>query len=511
MQNVVVYIVNEKGFAPINKDNFLSFEKLGVGTLLPDFITKRLNFFGYKNIKFIEESINSQIINAETTNYEFAVIINLKNPFIDAKLLDKMILLLQKSTDYDMCTSEGAIPGTEPDSVVRVAACGDKQVSELNKLTIMHDTQSRYNSQLNLRKFKRIKIFKYLAESIKNIEQLEIDELMTLFASKEVFEKIISYCEDVSLTYLSECPYCNSAIEPLRATVSQPMIGFIPDSKAYYYQCSNCKLVVLSPTIASEDTAKLYDIYTQEGQEQSYYLQQKRRYRCYELATKMISDLVPKELSGIDLASGSGTFIYYLKEYYPLWNVMASDLPQTLQYFKYPEGIKTKALNFSKENIGDNEYDLISSWEAIEHMPFSAFEEYLNKIYAALKPNGVFVFSTPNFESPFGQAWDLWNVCAPHHLLVFTKSWFDNFFAKDSRFELVGFETESEMLTEYESWFKYFAQTSKNFESKAQATIFLEMLRDETMSNNFKELLSKKKWGMEMIVAVRKKNPEFAH
>jgi len=114
-------------------------------------------------------------------------------------------------------------------------------------------------------------------------------------------------------------------------------------------------------------------------------------------------------------------------------------------------------------------------------------------------------FSTPDFDSPFCQAWDFYNLCPPHHLLVFFKSWMRKFFSQHAMFELIGIASESEVFLVYESWFKYWSTASKNFENCASAKLFLEILRDKQMNKLFKKLLSRKNWGMEMIVTVKKK------
>ncbi|MFH1441050.1 MAG: class I SAM-dependent methyltransferase [Candidatus Omnitrophota bacterium] len=500
MDNIWIFILNEKGFAPIKKDNFLSYEDLGVAKLLPNFIVKRLKCFGFSNCSFIDT-----LDEIKDCDCGFIAVVNMSNPFIDGELFSKMMSLLEKYTDYDMCKCEGAIPGTEPDFVMRTGAWKDREKRHLKCLEVRHDTQSRYNSQVNLRKFKRIKIFKDLVQHIDGLERLTIDELMSLFSSDEVFRRIISYCEDVSLVNLSRCPHCGAEIEPLRATVSQPMIGFIPDIKPYHYQCVHCSLIVVSPTVKEEETSILYDLYYREGQGQNYFLGEQSRYQCYDAAMKLIKPLISEKTKCLDLGSGSGTFIYYTREHYPSWDVTASDLPDVLKYFKYPKEIKTKPLNFLKDNIGYGEQDLITTWEVIEHIPFSSFNKLLKNIYDALRSGGVFVFSTPDFDSPFCQAWDFYNLCPPHHLLVFSKSWMYSFFNDHPNFELIGITSTTEALLRYKSWFKYFASTSKNFESRAQAKLFLEILNDDCMRESFKDLLARKNWGMEMIVAVKKK------
>lgn len=500
MHDVGVFVLNEKGFGSLKEGNFLSYEDLGIEKLLQNFIEKRLKHFGYTSCSFIES-----LDEIKNCNCEFIAVVNAANPFIDQVLFSKMVSLLEKYNDYDICKSDGSIPGTEPDFVIRTRVWKDRKKSSLKCLIVHHDTQLRYNSQVNLRKFKRIKIFKDLVQRVDGLERLTIDELMSLFSSDDVFRRIMSCCEDVSLVDLTRCPYCQAEIQPLRATVSQPLIGFIPDTKPYYYQCVKCGLIVVSPTVKEEDTFKLYDPYFNESKGQNYFLGGQSRYKHYDAAMEMIRPKLPKNTKCLDLGSGSGTFIYYAGQHCPSWDVTASDLPDVLRYFKYSKEIKTKALNFFRDKIGDREYNLITSWEVVEHIPFSSFNKLLKNIYDALKPGGIFVFSTPDFDSPFSQAWDFYNLVPPYHVLVFSRSWMEAFFKVHPDFELIGIASASEALLRYKTWFEYLAWTSKNFESRAQAKLFLEILNDDQMNESFKDLLSRKNWGMEMIVAVKKK------
>ena len=90
-------------------------------------------------------------------------------------------------------------------------------------------------------------------------------------------------------------------------------------------------------------------------------------------------------------------------------------------------------------------------------------------------------------------------------MLVFSSSWIHDYFSQHPKFKLLGIVNESEMLLVYASWFKYWASTSKNFESRALAKLFLELLNDEIASQSFRHFLSQRKWDVDMIVAVQKR------
>jgi len=500
-EDLHILVLNEGKFTSLDKDNLLPYKALGIEEVLINFLKKRLEFFGFKNYSFAPHPKAIKAIHGK-----YLAVVNIVNPFIDTDLLFKMVSCLEKYKDYDLCKPEGAVPGTEPDFVVRWESWQKKEFESLNCLEVRHDTQLRYNCQINLRKLKRIKIFTNLVKSIAGLEGLKINELMELLSRDEVFEKVISYFEDVPLIYLKECPHCKGELEPLLPTVSQPMIGFIPDSKPYHFQCAHCKLIVLSPTIPGEETHQLYDFYYREGQGKDFFLRIKSRFGLYKDLLELIRPLLPKKARGIDLGAGAGNFTHYVSQHVPAWNIVVSDFPETFKYFKYSKGVETKSLNFLKEEIGKNEFDLVTAWEVIEHIPFQSFENLLDNIHRALSPSGLACFSTPNFDSLLCQGWDFYNLCPPHHLLVFSESWMRKYFSNHPQFEIVEIFGESEIFINFEAWFKYWMVTSKNFQSRALAKLFLELLRDKKINKTLKDFFQKKLWGMSMIVVIRKKN-----
>jgi len=72
-------------------------------------------------------------------------------------------------------------------------------------------------------------------------------------------------------------------------------------------------------------------------------------------------------------------------------------------------------LNFLKDRM----FDVIVSFEVIEHIPNS--DQYLKEVYRLLKPNGVFIVSTPNkrYSSPNSE-----KPLNPFHV---TEFWLDDF------------------------------------------------------------------------------------
>jgi len=379
-------------------------------------------------------------------------------------------------------------------------------VDKLRNITYNSDTQSKYNNQFNLRKLKRIKMFLKVKELIENVETLTIPEFIGKLHEPRVFEKLVAYCEDVKLVNVDKCPCCDSEIQPLLLSSSQPLIGYLPYDKAIHYRCQKCKLIVLSPYVVPENVEQLYDYYYSESQARDYFLRKKRRYTHYDTAISMVENILPEDATGIDLGCGAGAFIFHTKDVKQGWHIIGCDLGDRVSFFKGDhEDIEVLHLNFLKDDLGENKYDLITAWEVIEHVSFADLKVMLSNIHRALKPNGVFLFTTPDFDSPLSQIFDFWGMCPPYHPLVFSKSWKNYYFTNNDQFKILKIENESAMMEVFENWFGYWKDTSREFQSRATAKLLLEILRDEDAHREFSKVVKKNEWGAEMIVALQKK------
>jgi 2-polyprenyl-3-methyl-5-hydroxy-6-metoxy-1,4-benzoquinol methylase len=139
----------------------------------------------------------------------------------------------------------------------------------------------------------------------------------------------------------------------------------------------------------------------------------------YELAAQLAA---AKNI--LDIACGSGYGSKILAEA-GAQKVTAVDIDA--------EALEAAKINFGSANLeykaedaeniaeADKTFDLITSFETIEHLKNA--EKYLSEIARVLKPEGVFLVSTPNIEV-FGQK-------NPFHLREFTKSEFEQILKKN--------------------------------------------------------------------------------
>ena len=154
-------------------------EFLNSGDKVDSFIKSRLIYYkvgSYElldNIAAFETRINNPIKDPIPEERDYIVISDIMNPFIDLDLVNEMTGLLQR-TNKPFCVCEGAIPGTEIIGLISYRYL--KNSIENFKLKDLRDhrcaiyrsnKQRKYNNQLNLYKYKRLKLFLTLIQNLK--------------------------------------------------------------------------------------------------------------------------------------------------------------------------------------------------------------------------------------------------------------------------------------------------------------------------------------------------------
>jgi 2-polyprenyl-3-methyl-5-hydroxy-6-metoxy-1,4-benzoquinol methylase len=141
----------------------------------------------------------------------------------------------------------------------------------------------------------------------------------------------------------------------------------------------------------------------------------------------------------VDIGCGGGVFLIEAKK--RGWNVYGTEYTPEGIEFCAQKGIRMhQGLNLANYEKPENFFDVITSLEVIEHMPY-AKEEVAN-YYQLLRPGGIVYITTPNFNSiSRSLAKDKWNILEyPEHLSYYTKKTLTYLF-KSVGFRRVNFAT----------------------------------------------------------------------
>ena len=465
-----------------------------------NFITRRLNHAGVKSVQFIDRDDLQNGINKAKNDTDYLVVLDILNPIVDLEFIKHMIERL-KATGSKIAISDGAIPGTQVEYVLspNVSKIPNLEERNIDSVLIRWTSQDKYNNQFNLYKYKRLKMFLFLLKTIENMHTLNIGSFIERISEDDIFEKLAAFGEDVKVHFYKECPHCKGELAPLTMRMSQPFCGYLPISRPLYHECEMCGLVVISPFVDIDSTSMLYDEFDKQDfvvTHTNIYHRGSIRCNFNDFASKLSN--APRTL---DLGGGMGGFSKFLKESYPSWDVTHSDFAIKQNSELEDIGIKTRAVNFLTDSIGKNSYDLISAWEVLEHIPYEKLDFALNNIYEALAPGGIFIFSTPDFDSPLCKCNDFFAICPPFHYLVFGQRWLNEYFKVQTQWDMVSMRANSDFLDDSVMWCDYANKTAPSLQLRAVASILKVLIGDDKN----KKMLLDNNIGTEVIVTLIKK------
>jgi SAM-dependent methyltransferase len=483
----------------------LAFE--GSASLVQGFISTRLRHHGIAH-EFCSdwsalECRVRELLKAPPTGTEFIVIVDSMNPFSDFELVECMTEKLRR-TQASFCRCDGAVPGTEVRALLSVNAFRSlafslATIDGADGSIVRWGTQTRHNNQLNLYKFKRLKQFLSLVENFDDLPRLSTSELLKRLERDDVFARLSAFGADVRQINYENCPHCDGGLTSLVNTMSQPFCGYLPVKRPMYHECESCGLVVQSPSVHEDDVHAIYDRWDKED----FVASTNNPYTADSIRcdfSHILPQLPPKTRS-LDLGGGVGNFSKFLRETYPNWDITHSDFEIKA---KSPDGVRARTLDFTRSPIGKAQYDLITAWEVIEHVPYHKLSFVLQSIHDALAPGGFFVFSTPDFDSPLCKSFDFYALCPPFHYLVFGERWLRRYFTESLLFDVYNVKHCSDFLDDAFNWYGYGSKTCPTMAMRGTAELLRAVFAMDT-DKSIRNRLIDAGMGTEIIMTLKKK------
>lgn len=449
------------------------------------------------------ESRVDEIAKNTPAGIQFIAIVDAMNPFTDFCLAVRMVEHLSKYQKY-LCVSDGAVPGTEVTALLAVEGFKKKKflmavISGDERGLVRWHTQAENNNQLNLYKYKRLKMFLALVNKFEDLPLLSTEKLLQRLSSDEAFFVLSAFGDNLKQISYDNCPHCKGELAPLANTMSQPFCGYLPVNRPLYHECECCGLVIQSPSIDPSDVSSIYDKWDKEdfvASTNNPYTE--NAIRC-DFA-KILPGL-PRHTRSLDLGGGIGNFSKYLHKKYPYWDVTHSDFAIKSSA---SDGVKSRILDFTSSAIGIEQYELITAWEVIEHIPYHRLEYVMQNIYDALVPGGFFIFSTPDFDSPACKSFDFYALCPPFHYLVFGERWLRNYFSDSKNFSIYDVRHCSDFLDDALNWYSYGAKTCPSIALRSTAQ-FLHSIFELDVDGSIRKKLCEAGLGTEIVMTLQKK------
>jgi SAM-dependent methyltransferase len=186
------------------------------------------------------------------------------------------------------------------------------------------------------------------------------------------------------------------------------------------YYCQTCSLI-FSVKEKNSSGNKVYENYYSQEKSSRFrfgveYIVKFFRY----LRAWKISSLNPEAESILDIGSGRGWTLYFLKKYFGYKTAVGTQISENAYKFS-KEKLHLEIYNQDLLDINFNRsFDIITLWHVLEHIPDP--EAYIQKIHGLLGDRGQLLIEVPNFNS-----WSrkltkkYWLALDPeHHLTFFT-------------------------------------------------------------------------------------------
>ena len=169
--------------------------------------------------------------------------------------------------------------------------------------------------------------------------------------------------------------------------------------RASLHKCDDCGLVFADTGIKTVSPQVLYEKYykNETGGRFNLGVEYAICILRFFRALKIFS-IHPKAKSVLDIGSGRGLMLYYLKKYYGYKIAMGIQPSKpALEFSRKILKLDVDDRDFLKINFGSQCFDTITIWHVLEHVDHP--ECYVEKISQLLSSRGKFVVEVPNFNS----------------------------------------------------------------------------------------------------------------
>ncbi len=223
------------------------------------------------------------------------------------------------------------------------------------------------------------------------------------------------------MNFHQECLICHSADLKYLSKYSQN----------YLVKCNNCGFIFASKIPTTEELTQYYNNYNRQA-----YISPITIMRYNELLD--IFERYRKTSNILDIGCGVGYFLEEAKK--RNWNVYGTEYSDQAVNICTEKRLNVKKGTTSSINFDKDFFDIITSFEVIEHIN-NPLEE-IQSIYNILRVDGIFYLTTPNINSITRLLLkDKWNVINyPEHLCYYSTKTL-HYLLKKNNFQKISLKT----------------------------------------------------------------------
>ncbi len=201
-------------------------------------------------------------------------------------------------------------------------------------------------------------------------------------------------------------------------------------------KCGHCGLIYVDEKISQSQISTYYEV----AQDPLYFAEQSAREKTF----KRYLSCLGKKGKLLDIGTNTGLFVRLALD--AGWEAIG--LEPNKWAAKYAiKNYNVKLINkpFEKNIFPQNNFDVITMWDVIEH--FTDPVEEMKKIYDYLKPDGVFAFTTVDPVSPLAKIMgNKWSWYMEMHKVFFSQAT-AKFYLEKIGFKKITFKPHSRYLS----------------------------------------------------------------
>lgn len=165
------------------------------------------------------------------------------------------------------------------------------------------------------------------------------------------------------------------------------------------YKCSKCELIFTNKYWQDFDPKALYAKYYRNEIAGRFNLGVEHVIRLFRFFRAFkIFTIYPHAKSILDVGSGRGFMLYYLKKYYRYQRAVGTQIAKNaVEFSRNKLGLEIYDKDLLELSLDNANFDIITMWQVLEHV--TRPEKYIERISNLLKNGGRLVIEVPNFNS----------------------------------------------------------------------------------------------------------------
>jgi SAM-dependent methyltransferase len=166
------------------------------------------------------------------------------------------------------------------------------------------------------------------------------------------------------------------------------------------WQCTDCGIVFSQKALEEFDPNALYNSYYYKNEIAGRFnlllelvIRAFRFFRAFKIFT-----IAPLAKSILDIGSGRGFMLYYLKRLYGYRRAVGTQISRNAFEFSRDKlGLEMYDKDMTDLDFPESSFDIVTMWHVLEHVKEA--EKYIEKISDIITEKGKLVIEVPNFDS----------------------------------------------------------------------------------------------------------------